>query len=494
MRAYSLTRAPVVVRSKETTGLALFLGKAEAVCNTGVTHALDHVSNADRQTLAANGATNSSAPTAVRWYVMSIVMLIMAVTALNRLNLSIAGNTVEQEFAFDTIRMGGIFSSFLWGYALFQIPWGYICDRLGPMRTLTTSMLCFGAGAGLMGVAPRFAVSTGISVLLAFQVIRFLTGVGEAAVSPSCVRVIASWTSVRERGFASGLQSAGLGLGGTLTPILIAWATIHYGWRIAFYLCSAFALLTVVIWRISATDWPEQHKKVNAAELAEIHPAARSGSDHRHLMTNAKTVPWLKILSSASVWGLILAYGCQGYAFYVYYNWFYFYAVKVRGLQMMQAAAWTSAPFLAMALLSPAGGWFSDRVSRRSGRRQGRIYAVWLGMGVSAVLLILGSHLAITVVALPMIALAAGFNYFATSNFWASCIDLAPEFSASLSGLMNTFGNIGGAISSTATAYLAVRQGWSRALDVAALATVGSGLLFSIVNAGRTIEETSEAA
>ena len=427
--------------------------------------------------------------TGVRWKIMGIVMLIMAVTALNRLNLSIAGKTIEEEFGFDTIKMGHIFSSFLWGYALFQIPWGYICDRIGPLRTLTASILCFGFGAGMMGVAPRIAASAGLSVLLVFQVIRFFTGVAEAAVSPSCVRVIASWTGLKERGFASGLQTGGLGLGGTVTPIFIAWSTIHYGWRISFYLCSALALLTVVIWRAYATDWPEEHKRVNAAELDQIHPGARSGDDRRRRTAKAKSVPWLKMLTSPSVWGLILAYGCQGYAFYVYYNWFYFYAVKVRGLHMMEAAAWTSAPFLAMAMLSPVGGWFSDHLSRRSGRRQGRIYAVWLGMGVSAILLLAGSHLTITVIALPMIALAAGFNYFATSNFWASCIDLAPDFSASLSGLMNTVGNVGGAISSTATAYLAVHQGWSRALDVAALITVGSGLLFSIVNAGRTIEE-----
>jgi ACS family glucarate transporter-like MFS transporter len=462
-----------------------------------MTREADNVSsarpNAFEHSILTTGPADSSGATSFRWRIMSIVMLIMAVTALNRLNLSIAGKTIEEEFAFDTINMSRIFSSFLWGYALFQIPWGYICDRLGPVRTLTASMLCFGLGAGMMGVAPHLALSTGFSVLVAFQVIRFFTGVGEAAVWPACVRVIASWTSVGERGFASGLQSAGLGLGGTLTPIFIARATIHYGWRVSFYLCSAFALLTVVVWRANATDWPEQHKKVNAAELAEIHPATRSGSDHRRVTMNANTVPWLKILSSASVWGLILGYGCQGYAFYVYFNWFYFYAVQVRGLKMMQAAAWTSAPFLAMALLSPVGGWFSDRLSRRSGRRQGRIYAVWLGMGVSAVLLLLGSHLSITVIALSLIALAAGFNYFATSNFWASCIDLAPGFSASLSGLMNTVGNVGGAISSTATAYLAVRQGWSRALDVAALVTIGSGLLFSVVNAGQTIEETSQS-
>ncbi len=420
-------------------------------------------------------------------------MFIMAVTALNRLNLSIAGKKIEEEFLFDTIRMGKVFSSFLWGYAIFQIPWGYVCDRIGPMRTLTASIFCFGLGAGLMGIAPNLAASTGISVLLAFQVIRFITGVGEAAVSSNGVRVIASWTSIRERGFASGLQSGGLGLGGTLTPIFIAWSTIRFGWRASFYLCAVFAFIALILWRWYATDWPEQHPAVNEAELLHVHPHAVARSGQRQAMANAKRVPWLKMLSSVSVWGLILAYGCQGYAFYVYYNWFYFYAVKVRGLGLMEAALWTSLPFLAMGVFSPLGGWFSDRISRFLGRRKGRLYAILLGMTVSAVLLYSGSHMKVTTIALPLIALAAGFNYFATSNFWASCIDLAPDFSASLSALMNTVGSIGGAISSTVTASVAVHQGWSRALDLAAVITLLSGLLFLFVNAGRTIEQPKGA-
>jgi ACS family hexuronate transporter-like MFS transporter len=291
-----------------------------------------------------------------------------------------------------------------------------------------------------------------------------------------------------ERGFASGLQTGGLGLGGTLTPVFIAWSTIHYGWRVSFYLCSFFALVCVTIWLWYATDWPEQHPAVNEAELRSIHPQAATRSGQRMEMTNAKRIPWFKMLSSPSVWGLLLAYGCQGYAFYVYYNWFYFYSVKVRGLQLMEAALWTSLPFLAMAAFSPLGGWFSDRVGKRLGRRKGRLYAVLVGMTFSAVLLFAGSHLRVTEIALPVIALAAGFNYFATSNFWASCIDLAPDFSASLSALMNTVGHIGGAISSTVTAAIAVHQGWSRALDIAALITLCSGLLFLAVNASRSIE------
>lgn len=421
---------------------------------------------------------------------MVIVMAIMAVTALNRLNLSIAGKTIEEQFSFDTVAMGIVFSAFLWGYGLFQIPWGYVCDRIGPRRTLTAAMLCFAIGAGAMGVAPRFAAMSGISVLAAFRLVRFLTGVGEAAVSSNVTRVIASWTSRRERGFASGLQVCGLGLGGTLTPIFIAWTTVNWGWRVSFEVCALLAFAVVAVWHYYATDWPEAHPDVNDSELHIIHPGSKKGDlGIRSGHTEAASVAWVKMLTSGSVWGLVLGYGFQGYTFYVYYNWFYFYAVKVRGLGIMQAAAWTSAPFLAMALLSPVGGWFSDRVARVTDRRKGRLAAVWLGMGTSALLLYAGNHLSVTVIALPMIALAAGFNMFAAANFWAACIDLAPSYSASLSALMNTSGSLGGVISSTVTAALAAHQGWGRALDVAVWITLGSGLLFTAVNANRSVEE-----
>jgi MFS family permease len=162
--------------------------------------------------------------------------------------------------------------------------------------------------------------------------------------------------------------------------------------------------------------------------------------------------------------------------------------VKVRGLDLMHAAAWTSAPFFAMAVLSPIGGWFSDRVARVSDRRKGRLAAVWVGMGLAALLLYTGNHLSITAVALPMIALAAGFTMFGAANFWAACIDLAPGYSASLSALMNTMGSLGGVVSSTVTASIAVHRGWVPALDVAVWVTISSGLLFTMVDANRSIE------
>jgi ACS family glucarate transporter-like MFS transporter len=435
----------------------------------------------------ADAVVQRAGATPVRWVMMGIVMAIMAVTAMNRLNLSIAGKYIEEEFSFSTISMGRVFSAFLWGYGLFQIPWGYVCDRIGPRRTLTASILCFAIGSGAMVFAPRFATATGLSALAVFRIVRFLTGVGEAAVSSNVTRVIASWTALRERGFASGLQVCGLGLGGTLTPIAIAWTMVHFGWRVSFAISAALAFAVVALWHWYATDWPEENPRVNPQELQIIHPGLEKAN--ARVLHTATEVPWMKMLSSVSVWGLILGYGFQGYAFYVYYNWFYFYAVKVRGLDLMHAAAWTSAPFLAMAVLSPVGGWFSDRVARFSDRRKGRLAAVWLGMGVAALLLYTGNHLRLTVIALPMIALAAGFTMFAAANFWAACIDLAPGYSASLSALMNTVGSLGGVISSAVTASIAVHQGWGRALDMTVLVTLGSGVLFTVVDASHSVEK-----
>jgi dipeptide/tripeptide permease len=113
---------------------------------------------------------------------------------------------------------------------------------------------------------------------------------------------------------------------------------------------------------------------------------------------------------------------------------------------------------------------------------------VWLGMGLAAILLYSGNHASVTAIALPMIALAAGFTMFAAANFWAACIDLAPGYSASLSALMNTVGSIFGVASSTITASVAAHSGWKAALDVAVWLTLASGVLFTLVNSNQTVD------
>ena len=101
----------------------------------------------------------------------------------------------------------------------------------------------------------------------------------------------------------------------------------------------------------------------------------------------------------------------------------------------------------------------------------------------------LGGHATGTTAAVILLAVAAGFNLFATATVWAVCIDLAPTFSGSLSGLMNTLGTLGGVVSPILTAHIATRWGWPHALDCAALVSMVAGLLWVLVRADENVEQ-----
>jgi ACS family glucarate transporter-like MFS transporter len=112
-------------------------------------------------------------------------------------------------------------------------------------------------------------------------------------------------------------------------------------------------------------------------------------------------------------------------------------------------------------------------------------------MGFSALLLWVGSSTTNTTAAILLLALGGGLNMFAAVTFWATCIDLSEKFTGSVSGLMNTFGNLGGWLSPIVTAYLATHYGWNRALLCAALVTVASGASFLLVDASRSLDEAT---
>ena len=154
----------------------------------------------------------------------------------------------------------------------------------------------------------------------------------------------------------------------------------------------------------------------------------------------------------------------------------------------MRGGLWASTPYIAVLLFSPLGGAVSDFAVRRFGRRRGRQTAVWVGMACSAALVWAGCHISNNVLAIVLVASAAGFNMFSNVTWWATCIDLAPNYAASLSGLMNMFGGLGGFVAPIATAYIAMSFGWTWALNSIAILSIASGLLWFLVRADRKLE------
>jgi ACS family glucarate transporter-like MFS transporter len=240
------------------------------------------------------------------------------------------------------------------------------------------------------------------------------------------------------------------------------------------------------------TNRPEEHRDINAAELALIRPKAEfTDGRHRQNLSTGRP-PWARMFSSVSVWGLLLSYTFRAYTMYFFDTWFFTYLIghlRDAGVGLFRSGLWGSTPYLAILLLSPVGGWVSDVAVSKFGKRRGRQIAVWLGMTFSAGLVWTGSHTANNALAILLVASAAGFNMFATISWWATCIDVTPNYAGSLSGLMNMCGGIGGWLAPILTAYIATSFGWERALDLIAILSLAAGLLWFLVNADERIED-----
>lgn len=417
---------------------------------------------------------------------LAMLTVITALTYLDRMNLGIVGHQIQDEFGFGTETMGWILSGFVLGYALFQVPGGWAGDRYGPRSVLTLAIIWWSAFTALTALTPRLPLRNWVGLAAAFFAVRFLIGVGEACALPNANKMVSLWMGRGGRGVGNSLFLMGVGIGGACTPRLISWLMERWGWRVSLYLCAALGVFVAVGWHLYATSRPEQHPRVNPAELDLIRSSAGESAPSP---TAGKRPPWGKLLSSKSSWALILSYSCEGYPNYIFYTWFFLYLVRVRGLSVEQGGYWGAAPFVAIILMAPLGGWLSDRAVATFGRKRGRQSIVWIGMTCSAILLSIGAHTKDNTLAILLLASAMGFNMFATPTWWATCTDLAPNYSASLSAMMNTSGNLGGWISPILTAYIATHFGWTRALDFAALLTGCAGALWFMVDATRSIEE-----
>ncbi len=423
--------------------------------------------------------------THVQWNVLAVVTAIMLVTAFGRLNVSIAGKYLQEEFHFSTEAMGWILGAFAFGYALYQIPWGWAGDRLGPSTTLSLGLLWWSAFTILITCIPLVRQSHWWNYAWIFASARFLTGMGEAASYPNANKIIAAWTTTAQRGIGSALLLGGVAAGGIVSPILFVATIQRWGWRSSFILSGIFAIVLAMVWFAYATNKPQQHPRMNSVERSIFDSGLTGAGDDSF---RAFDTPWKKIFSNGSVWALILSYLCHGYTPYIYFTWFFIYLTRVRGFTLIKGGLWGATPFVAMTIMAPIGGWLSDKAVVRIGRRRGRQITVWIGMTSAALLLLAGSHAANNVSAVLLLAAAAGFSQFAAPSWWAGCIDLAPEHSGSLSGLMNTCANLAGGIAPILTGYLATKFSWATALDFAALVNFAAGMIWFFVNVEHSVE------
>jgi ACS family glucarate transporter-like MFS transporter len=253
----------------------------------------------------------------VRWFLIFWLFVLSAVAFLDRVNISIAGSSIASEYHLSNVELGWVFSSFLAGYALFQTLGGRLADRFGPRRVLAAGVVWWGVFTALTASVPH-----GIAgALLLFVSIRFLFGAGEAVVYPASNQFVSRWIPTQERGIANGWIFAGVGAGAGLSPPLITFIMLHYGWRASFWFCAVIGLVVGLVWFISARDTPAEHSRVSASEMALIHSGVAPAAG---LARGSQLIPWGTVLKSKDVLAVTISY----FSFvrgWIFFSWFYTY-------------------------------------------------------------------------------------------------------------------------------------------------------------------------
>ena len=424
--------------------------------------------------------------THVRWLLIFWLFVLSCVAFLDRVNMSIAGSSVADNYHLTNVQLGWVFSAFLWGYALFQTVGGSLAVRLGPRRVLAVGVVWWGIFTALTAAVPPSIAGA----LIVFIGIRFLLGAGEAIIYPASNQFVARWIPVGERGIANGWIFAGVGMGAGISPPLISRVMLYHGWRASFWLCALIGIVAGAIWFAIARDTPAEHPWVSPREKEKIDAGltldeAKTTNSSANML--GARISWSKILTSREVWAVTLSYFCFGYVAWIFFSWFYIYLAKVRGLNLKASAFYAMLPFLAMAVCCVLGGLLNDRLTKWRGERLGRGGLAAVSIALTAVFLIVGSRAADSQVASLVLAGGAGMLYLAQSSFWSVTADIGGSSSGAVSGFMNMGAQAGGAITAILTPLIAEHYGWTASFLVAAALCIVGSLAWLVVDPRKTL-------
>jgi MFS transporter, ACS family, glucarate transporter len=409
------------------------------------------------------GHQASLRPTHARHVVLALVVAAYVLTYMDRVNLASAVPVIQHDLGFSMVTIGWIFAAFRWGYAFFQIPGGWLGDRIGGRRALSiivvwwsvfTSLTAFTWSAASMGLC------------------RFLFGVGEAGAFPIATRSLSGWMLTTERGFAQGVTHAASRVGAALTPPLVVLLMVRFGWRAPFFLFGFVGFVWAAAWYWYYRDIPAEHRHINSAERALIQNSIGDRAAH------ARAVPWRLILRSPSLWTLSLMYFCYGYSIDIYLDWFPKYLTEHRGFNLTQMGMYASLPLLAGAAGDLVGGSVSDRCARRFGNLKAARSAVALTGFLLAAIFIVPATYTHSSTASVLYSCVAVFGLEVTVGVaWAIPLDIGGEFAGSVASVMNTFGNLGSAVSPVLLAYFVGLYGWNMPFLVCSVLCVVGAIL-----------------
>jgi len=317
-----------------------------------------------------------------------------------------------------------------------QLLAGVFVDRLGTKRALSIAVIWWSIAAISHAVARGFG---------GFFMARAFLGLTEGANFPAAFKAVAEWFPKHERSMATGIVTAGSGLGLILAPPVAGLLVASYGWQAAFLVPGIAGVLWVLLWN-RRYFLPEEHPSISQAER-ELATRDRIGAAGGPQSFGARVRLWGHYLRYRETWGLVLARFTGDGAFYFFAFWLPQYLSTERGFDVLKIAAVAWIPFLAADLGTLSGGWLGQRLIA-GGWSVDRSRKTLIWAGATGVLVALPvTSVASWPIALLLVSVAIGSIQVKTASLFPLAADLYPARDvATVWGMSGAAGSFGAAL------------------------------------------------
>ena len=380
-----------------------------------------------------------------RWVICALLFLAATINYIDRQVIGILKPTLQKEFGWSEVDYAAIVFSFQLAYAIGLLLAGRLIDRLGARLGFSLAIVVWSIAA--MAHAEATAVGPLAASLLSgfglaysasvagFIVARFLLGLGEAGNFPASIKVVAEWFPKRERAFATGLFNSGTNIGALITPLVVPWITLTYGWYWAFVVTGAIGFAWLLAW-LPLYREPEQHPRLSAAELAHI----RSDPPDSPVR-----VPWLRLVRCRQAWAFMLGKFLTDPVWWLYLFWIPDFLNRNHGLDLRLVGPPLVVIYLVADVGSIGGGWLSSALIKRGWTVNAGRKTAMLVCALAVVPMLFASGARDLWVAVGLISLAAAAHQGWSANLFTLTSDTFPRHAVgSVVGLGGMAGAVGG--------------------------------------------------
>lgn len=385
-----------------------------------------------------------------RWWIVGLLFVATVFNYIDRQTLSILSTTLRTELHLTDADYANAVSAFLFSYLLMYTVSGRLIDRYGVRWGVSVCVAWWSIAAMLTAFA-RGATS------LAFC--RLLLGVGEPGIFPAGVKACGEWFPRAKRALATGIFSSGGAVGAVIAAPLVAWMTLHFGWRAAFILPGLAGLLWLPLW-LAVYRHPSVHPAVTPAERAELDAG----------VVGRKSPAWRDVLRRRAVWGLVLGRFASDPVWYFYLFWLPDYFQRIRHLSLAEIGLYGWIPFLTADLGNILGGMASDALIRRGWPVQRARFAVLLSVACLAPLGACVGFMHSTAAAIACTCLITFLCQAWSTNMATLSADLSDRSeTATVLGMMGTAGSLGGLVFAQVLGVSIAALGYTSAFVMAAV-------------------------